>query len=491
MYIGSQKLMQEYDQRLLRKGYTIEALIDKASDCLIKHMYCYEKVCLLCGPGNNGADGLSLAIKLYRANKEVTVFVFESNHSSTGHQFYLDLCYQNQIDVVVVNENQIDMIISQMKNADLIVDGIFGFGQNASPRGIYQTIIEEVNQLYDKDVISIDIPTGLDCNTGIPYQSVICATKTITLTAMKNGFLNPDSLSFTGEIIVEELAVEDIYDEVGLYQLVDMEFVKPLIKHRSFDGHKGTYGRVGMITGSLEYKGAALLSSKSAVYTGTGITTVVSTSEVIDVLTLYCPEVTVALRPPILQENDFKSYDSLLIGCGLGLGIDAYRYVIDTLSLSKQPLVIDADALTILSSNLELLKKQQREIVLTPHMGEFKRLCNFSADDDIIYVAREFAREHHVTLVLKGPYTIVTNGSESYRIKAGNEAMASGGMGDVLAGIITSLLGQGYSAIIAAIVGVYLHGYTGDQIAKTHYTVVPSLLIDRIPVSMKELIKNI
>lgn len=490
MYIGSQKLMQEYDQCLLKKGYQIEELVDKASDCIIKHLDCYESICLFCGPGNNGADGLSLGLKLFQLNKHVSLYVFESQQRSLANQYYLDLCYRNQINITIIDEGNVEMIISDIKKGDAIVDAIFGFGQNGAPRGIYQSIIEAINQLYDKAIIAIDIPTGLDCNTAKPYQSVVCATKTITLCALKNGFINPDSLSFTGEVIVEELAVEDIYDEVGLFQLVDKEYIKPLIKYRSFDGYKGKYGKVGMVTGSIEYKGASLLSAKSAVYTGSGIVTVMSIPEVIDSLTLYCPEATAFLRPPILREEDFYNYNSLLIGCGLGLSIDAYRYVIDILSLSNQPLVIDGDALTILSSNLEMLKKQDRDIILTPHMGEFKRLCDFSNEDDILYVAKCFALKHHVTLVLKGPYTIVSNGNESYRIKAGNEAMASGGMGDVLAGIIASLLGQGYSAIMASIIGVYIHGYTGDQIAKDNYTVVPSLLIDRIPITMKELIKK-
>lgn len=490
MYIGSQKLMQRYDQCLLDIGYSIEELVDKAAECLLKHFDNYQSICLVCGPGNNGADGLALAIKLFELNKNICVYTFDNNHISRANQFYLDFCYNNGIKVIVVDDNQIEYINDNMRNYEVIVDAIFGFGQNAAPRGIYQSVIEEINQLYDKEIIAIDIPTGLDCNTGNPYQSVICATKTITLTTMKNGFINPDSLSFTGEVILEMLDVEDIYDEVGLYQLVDNSFVSPLIKQRAFAGYKGTYGKVGMITGSLEYKGASLLSAKSAVYTGSGITTVISIREVIDSLTLYCPEATASIRPPILTEKDFEGYSSLLIGCGLGLGIDAYRYVIDILRLSIQPLVVDADALTILASNLDLLKNQDRDIVLTPHMGEFKRLCELSLEDDILYVASEFAKENHVTLVLKGPYTIVTDGNESYRIKAGNEAMAIGGMGDVLAGIITSLLGQGYSAIMAAIIGVYIHGYTGDQIANECYTVIPSKLIERIPISMKEIMKK-
>lgn len=490
MYIGSQALMKLYDQCLLNHGYSIEELVDKASDCLLKYMV-YSNIAIVCGPGNNGADGLSLAIKLSEKNIQIHVYIFDNcNHLSQANEYYLNLCNQKGIDVILICQDNLDDVILEFEKCDAIVDAMFGFGLNSSPRGLYQSVIEGINQLYDKEIIAVDIPTGLDCNTGTPYQSVVCATLTITFSAMKNGFLNPDSTSFTGKVILEKLDVIDVSEEAGLYQLADLELVKPLMKKRHFDGHKGNYGRVALITGSSDYKGAALLSAKSAVYSGSGVVTVISCNEVISALTTYCPEATTLLRPPVFREEDFEKYQAILIGCGLGLSLDAYRYVSDVFSLSHQSLVIDADALTILSSQLNLLKNQEREIILTPHMGEFRRLHDFNENDDILKVAKDFAKEHNVILVLKGPYSIVTDGHESYRVYAGNKAMAIGGMGDTLAGIITSLLGQGYSGLNAALLGVFIHGYTGDQIAKNAYSVIPSQLIERIPATMLSIIKK-
>lgn len=490
MYIGSQKLMMDYDQCLINNGYSIIELVDKASDCLLKHMN-YSSYSLLCGPGNNGADGLSLALKLMKQGKKVNVYIFEDqNHLSKANRYYLDCCYEEGMHIVLLHADVIDVVMAEIEKSDVVIDAMFGNGLNSSPRGIYQIVIEELNHLYDKEIIAIDIPTGLDCDSGNPYQSVICATQTITLTALKNGFLNPDSLFFTGKVIVEQLDVDDVYDEVGLYQLVDEEFILPILKDRQFYGHKGTYGRVGLITGCQDYKGAALLSGKSAVYSGSGIVSVITEQQVIDSLTVFCPEATTQLRPPIFQKEDFIKYQALLIGCGLGQSLDSYRYVMDVFTLSTQPLVIDADALTILATRLDLLKNQERDIILTPHMGEFKRLCDFCEEDDILLVAKDFARQHNVILVLKGPYTMITDGQEAYRIATGNKAMASGGMGDVLAGMIVSFLGQGYSGIQAAMLGVYIHGYAGDQIARDAYTVIPSQLIQYIPRAMKELIQK-
>ena len=490
MYIGSQKLMKDYDQMLLDSGYSIEELVDKASDCLIKHMTSYKSIAIFCGPGNNGADGLSLALKLYEQGKQVYIFIFEDNKNlSVANQYYLDLCYDNHLNITLLDYNNIEQFIYLIESCDAIVDAMFGFGLNSSPRGIYKTAIEEINKLYDKDIIAVDIPTGLDCNSGKPYQSVVCATHTITLTALKNGFLNPDSISFTGKVILEKLDLDVFNDSSFLYKMIDQYDVSKLIKERLFDGHKMLYGKVGMIVGCDEYKGAALLTSKSAVYSGSGLVSLISDESVLTSLTQFVPEATSKIRPLVFEYDDLKGFNALLVGSGLGLSIDAYRHVENVFENSSQPIVVDGDGLTILAQNLNLLKLREYPTILTPHMGEFKRLCPFDEKDDLLYIAKEFAKNYHVTLVLKGPYTIVTDGHIAYRVIAGNKAMSTAGMGDVLAGMITSYLAQGYSSIDASLIGVLIHGYIGDQIAQNAYSVIASQMIDLIPKAMLQ-IKN-
>ena len=490
MYIGSQKLMKDYDQMLLDSGYSIEELVDKASDCLIKHMTSYKSIAIFCGPGNNGADGLSLALKLYEQGKQVYIFIFEDNKNlSVANQYYLDLCYDNHLNIALLDYNNIEQFTYLIESCDAIVDAMFGFGLNSSPRGIYKTAIEEINKLYDKDIIAVDIPTGLDCNSGKPYQSVVCATHTITLTALKNGFLNPDSISFTGKVILEKLDLDVFNDSSFLYKMIDQYDVSKLIKERLFDGHKMLYGKVGMIVGCDEYKGAALLTSKSAVYSGSGLVSLISDESVLTSLTQFVPEATSKIRPLVFEYDDLKGFNALLVGSGLGLSIDAYRHVENVFENSSQPIVVDGDGLTILAQNLNLLKLREYPTILTPHMGEFKRLCPFDEKDDLLYIAKEFAKNYHVTLVLKGPYTIVTDGHIAYRVIAGNKAMSTAGMGDVLAGMITSYLGQGYSSIDASLIGVLIHGYIGDQIAQNAYSVIASQMIDLIPKAMLQ-IKN-
>jgi yjeF C-terminal region, hydroxyethylthiazole kinase-related/yjeF N-terminal region len=491
MYVGSQELLKRYDEYLLNQGYSIEELVDKASDCLLKYMLSYQHIGIFCGPGNNGADGLSLAIKLFHNYKDVDVFIFEQDHClSQANEYYLRLCYQEGINIIVVCEDDLQDIIDSFEKYDVLVDAMFGFGLNSSPRGLYKHIIDHMNQSYQHDIIAVDIPTGFDCNSGQPYQSVVCSTQTITFTALKNGFLNPESCFYTGKVVLEILDVIDCCEEAGLYQLADFDYVSSLLKERVFDGHKGTYGRVALLTGCDEYKGAALLSTKSAVYSGTGIATLISSPQVNQSLSLFCPEATTKMRPQKLCKEDFDGYDALLIGCGLGLDQQSEQYVIDTLTLSKQPLVVDADALTLIASYLPQLHEQNRDIIFTPHMGEFARVNKEIDSRDILKCAQDFARKHHIILVLKGPYTIVTDGNESFRVLAGNKAMAAGGMGDTLSGIIVSLLGQGYSGLMASLLGVYIHGYAGDLLAEKNYTVLPSKLIEKIPEVMLKIIKK-
>lgn len=488
MYIGSQQLMKEYDQALLDSGYSIIELVNEASNCLLKHFRNLNHVCLVCGTGNNGADGYSLAEKLFILGKDVYVVVVGNVEKfSEAANYYYERLAKRGVPHDLINEDNFTKVIAKMATYYVIGDAMFGFGLNGTPRGIYGAIIKEINNFNDKEVIAIDIPTGLDCNSGKPYESVIKADKTISLTAFKNGFLNPDSQEYTGEVFVEKLDCKDFSEEVGLFKLIELDDVKKIIKERKFDGHKGDYGRVLSITGCSRYKGAALLNTKASVYCGSGVVTLMSDQDVNNALAIACPEATSLVRGESLLKEDLEKYQSILIGCGLGL--ENEKYLFDVLNNSDQPLVIDADGLTMLSNHMGLLENNERTIVLTPHMGEMNRLEEIDHQDLLKYV-NNFAKRYNVILVLKGPYTMISDGKHSYRIHSGNKAMSVGGMGDTLAGMINSFLGQGYEPIEAVILAVYLHGYIGDDLAQDHYSVIPSELIELIPSAMNKLLKS-
>ena len=257
-----------------------------------------------------------------------------------------------------------------------------------------------------------------------------------------------------------------------------------MLKKRKYDGYKNYYGVDLLVAGSAQYKGAALLAAKGAIASGAGILHVSTAKEVADLLPLYLPEAISEVRPNNLSHEMLKKFDAICIGPGLGLDMDVYHCFLDVIEHTDCPLIIDADALTILSNNIDLLDRQKRPVILTPHLGEFRRLCAFSSDDDLMEVAVSFAKEHHCILVLKGPHTIVTDGQHSYRNASGNKAMAVGGMGDTLAGIMTAFLGSHYQAIEAAMLAVFVHGFAGDLVAQENYTVLPEALSKVIPHAM-------
>ncbi len=491
MFVATSKQMKAYDEALLEDGYTIEELVDKASNVLLLHCNKYNNTLIVCGPGNNGADGISLAIKLHKQHKKVKLYIISDFEKlSSANQFYLGVAKQLAVPTTFLEEETIEQFIEDAILANCVVDAMFGVGLNKDVHGITKSVIEEINKLYDTEIISIDIPTGLNPDTGIPYQSVVLATKTISLTALKQAFFNEECHMYTGEIIVELLDTRDLREEVGLAKLVSPSWIKYHLKPRIYHGHKGNYGKVLHITGSTKYPGAALLSSRASVYSGSGIVCVYSNQTTLNALNVLTPECTVNLREDELDLEVMENKDAILIGCGLGLDEKAHSLVFDVIENTTLPLVIDADALTILSKDKEVLKDCRAPIVLTPHFGEFKRLVSYDDELDMIEVAKEFAKEYRVVLALKGPNTIITDGEETYRNITANKAMATAGTGDVLAGMIVSFIGQGYSVKNAAIIATYLHGQCGDIIATKDYTVLPSKLIELIPEQMHRIVEE-
>lgn len=491
MYVATSRQMKAYDQALLNEGYTIEELVDKASNALLPHCLGYNNIVIVCGPGNNGADGLSLGIKLHIRARNVKLYCFGNpDKFSQANNFYLDQAQEMEVDITFMDEEDMPLFIRDAKKADVVIDAMFGFGLNSEVRGVAKILIEEINNLYDTDIIAIDIPTGLNPDTGIPYGNVVCASKTITLTALKQAFLNEECHMYTGEIAVELLDAKDLRQSQGLAKLVSPAWVKYHLKPRAYYGHKGIYGKVLHLTGCNHYRGAALLAAKAAVYSGSGVVCVCSSEKVIDALATVIPECTSVLRDDKIDQTLFDGRDAILIGSGLGLSEQSEQYVIDTLNNAKCPLVIDADGLTLVAKHLDLLKECPVPVILTPHYGEFKRLCAYDDELDMIDKVDAFAREHGVIVVLKGPNTLITDGHETYRNITANKAMATAGMGDVLAGMIVSFVGQGYTCKNAAILGTYLHGGCGDVIGEDSYTVLPSKLIDLIPKIMHEIVND-
>ncbi len=484
MYIASSKQMMKYDRYLIDSGYTIEKLVDIASRALFKHCYKFEKNLIFCGPGNNGADGIALACRLKKIGKDVKVYQVLD---ATNDVFSYYLEKYEKLGGVVYKVVDLQKVIDDIKVYDNIIDGIFGFHCRMPITGEIKQLIKVIND-YSKFTTAIDICSGLDSDLFCEHDDIIMANQTITFVAIKQSLLHERAIVYTGKIIVEPL-VEHFLKESGmLMHVVDKTSLMGQIKPRTYDGHKGVYGKVLQITGSKSYRGAAMLSAKAALYSGSGGVCVYSNNDVLSNLVGYIPECIMLERKQPYDESVYLKYQAILLGSGLGLTAQSIDIVKHCIENSRVPIVIDGDALTILSHSMDLLKTAKVPIILTPHFKEFQRLCEDINKKNQYDKAIEFCLEHNVMMVLKGPSTLVTNGDVTYRIMSGNKAMAMPGMGDVLAGMISSFIGQGYMILDAIKIATFIHGYCGDLVSHDNYTVMPSQLIEYIPKVMKELL---
>lgn len=475
MMYGNVKQFQLYDQLLIQeKQFQIEDMVLEAAKALYKHIDSSKKTVILCGHGNNGADGLALGL-LLKINVSL-YFVGDINKASPATLHYLSQLEQTSIPV----NFDLNQLFFEMDDSDIIVDAIFGTGFKGSLADDMKNVVEYINlNKANKTVISVDIPSGMNGDLGTVDSLAVMANKTITFMANKIGFLNPESKLFTGNVFVENILYhEDLYKRVGFTKMLEENEICSLLKTRLYNGYKGTYGKLHCLVGSEQYPGAALLSVGAALHTGCGFVSYHGPDFIKTQILLKYPEV--------IFQNHSDSASAILFGCGKGWNTQTYSELADLVKNSSVPLLIDADGINCLSENVELLDHHISEIVLTPHIGEMKRLW----EGDSVLSAIDFARKYNVVVVLKGANTMITDGKKHVRIPSGNKAMAVAGMGDCLSGIIASLLAQHYDVFDACCLGVYIHGLCGNQIALNNYTVLPSNLIYYISNVMNDIEKR-
>ncbi|CDI50721.1 sugar kinase [Clostridium tetani 12124569] len=340
------------------------------------------------------------------------------------------------------------------------------------------------------------MPSGLNCNTGEILGNCIIAQKTISLMTYKKGFLNYTTENYTGEIIVENIGVP--YNSIKNISknefILGEEFVRKNLKIRSKYGHKGNYGRTLIVAGTEGFTGAAYLTTEGAVKSGAGLVTLSTHEKIKDILSYKLNEAMIA---SVENKDEFYrlliNSDSIAIGPGLRNNDDTFELVKEVINKSNCPIVIDADGINCLKNHLYLIKNKKNSIILTPHPGEMSRLTGLSIkeiNERRIDIAKDFARKNEVIILLKGYNTVITDGDKTFINSTGNSAMASGGMGDTLTGIIASFLAQGYKPLEAASMGAFLHGYCGDKLSKNMYSVNAREVISIFPYIMKKFQSN-
>ncbi|HEX2968945.1 MAG TPA: NAD(P)H-hydrate dehydratase [Bacteroidales bacterium] len=428
-----------------------------------------DRFIIFSGPGNNGGDGLALARMMTSQGYDVEVYHLKfASRNSVDCEVNLKRFKESQPARLKYIE-KIDQF-PLLSSEDIIIDAIFGSGLSRPVEGLVREIIQQIN-LSDAIKISIDVPSGLFCennNNNVP-DGIIHADFTLSFQFPKLAFLFAENSDYTGiwkvlPIGLHEKAISAFHTH---YNLLTNSDVVLLLKNRTRFEHKGNFGHGLLISGSYGKMGAAVLGAKAALRTGIGLLTCHIPSCGYSVLQSSVPEAMVQTDP----ENDFVSsagdtskFTAIGIGPGLGTGQATQNALRDLLEENKKPVVIDADALNIISLNKNLLKHLTQGTILTPHPKEFERLAGKTGNSfERLQRQVEFSSEYKCIVILKGAYTSVTFPDGTvYFNNTGNPGMATGGSGDVLTGMLLSLLSQGYSPQDASVLGVWLHGLAGD-----------------------------
>ena len=439
-------------------------------------------VAVLCGPGNNGGDGFVVARTLHQRGVEVSVFVVGTMASLKGDaRLNIEILGRLGLTAVEVSDEQAwDLHFSEISQCRLIVDAIFGTGLKSPLSGMMETVAADVNA-SGIPVIAIDLPSGLSADHAEPIGECIRATMTVTLAAPKIPLVLPPGEALAGNIVVADIGIpaEVIENLAGpRIELLTRESMREILQPRDADSHKGDYGHVLIVGGSTGKTGAAHLAAVGALRSGAGLVSVATPRSAQPIVAAMGAEyMTIPVEETVegtvaagaLHSLLDREQDVIAVGPGLGRSPDVVVFVQELIERSESPLVLDADALNALASDPDRLQRGgdgTRPIVITPHPGEMARLANTSIDEvqaSRVDVARDFAVQHQIYVVLKGHRTLIaTPDGKVFINPLGNPGMATGGTGDVLTGVIAAWLAHLLDAEAACKIGVYLHALAGD-----------------------------
>jgi ADP-dependent NAD(P)H-hydrate dehydratase / NAD(P)H-hydrate epimerase len=440
----------------------------------------FLRVAVLCGPGNNGGDGFVIARTLLQTGYEASVFLIGPVAAVRGDaRVNLDILGRlGQTVVEVTNEQEWDLHFSDIATCDLVVDAMFGTGLRRPLSGLLETVVKDLNT-SDLPVVAVDLPSGLSADTADFIGEAVEAELTVTFAAPKLPHMLPPGETHCGEVVIADIGIpHDVVDalEGPRLEVITNGEVLVRLEPRDPDTHKGDYGRVVIVAGSVGKSGAAHLAGIAALRSGAGLVTIATPASVAPIVASMAPEyMTLPLDEQdgsldaerALEQILVMQTDVIAIGPGLGTGPAQRALVLGLLARSGAPLVLDADALNICAQEPDRLRARDGlEIVITPHPGEMARLTGRSTEDvqqHRVEVARAFAAERGIYVVLKGHRTLVAGPDGRVAInRTGNPGMATGGTGDVLTGVISAWMAQLLDPEAACRAGVYLHGRAGD-----------------------------
>jgi len=468
-----------------------------------------QRILILIGPGNNGGDGLVAARHLHDWGVKVSLYFFSQRPADDAN---LKLVQERRLTCLeAAQDENLSRLDELLASADAVIDALFGTGKIRPLGGVFRQALDRVSRAKkgqpDLRIIALDLPSGLNADSGAVDPACLYVDNTITLGFPKPGFYNSSGAERVGKITIADIGIPSSLAESGSEGLITREWAKSVLPERPLQANKGSFGRVLVVAGSINYAGAAYLACSGAIRVGAGLVTLATYASLLPVLAAKLTEVTylplpesqpgiISLRAARLIDQELDRYNVLLIGCGLGQNQSAIRFVRSTLFRLKSvlpSLVLDADALNTLAKTPNWWQRLVDDAILTPHPGEMAKLAGISVDEvqsDRVGIARRVALAWHKTIVLKGAYTVIASpDGQSSTSSVANPGLASAGTGDVLAGVIAGLLAQGLSLFDAAACGVFLHGEAGEMVrARLGDTgMIASDLLPVLPLVIKQL----
>jgi ADP-dependent NAD(P)H-hydrate dehydratase / NAD(P)H-hydrate epimerase len=446
----------------------MERAAAKCFEWLLQQNYAQKHFHIFCGKGNNGGDGLAIARMLIQKKYFVTVYILEfGNIVTADFQTNLARLHEYSTDIHFIQSQDFFPLI---KNNAIIIDALFGTGLNKPLEGISAALVNHLNQSA-AEIIAVDLPSGLSSDTSSKGNAVINATYTLSFQNYKLAFLLPENENYCGNIHILNIGLHKKFEaeEDATFELTDAAFIKTIYKPRKKFAHKGNFGNAALLCGSNGMMGAAVLIAKACLRAGAGKLTCYIPKCGYTILQTAVPEAmcVVAGEDYILSAPEIEKFNAAGIGPGIGIHYTHASLLKEIFTKFNKPMLIDADALNCIAQNKELLSLIPPLSIITPHPKEFERLFGTTANDlERLQLALQKSKEHNIYIVLKGHHTFIgTPDGKSFFNSTGNAGMAKGGSGDVLAGIITGFLAQGYTSLQSCIMGVYLHGLSGDLAA--------------------------
>ncbi|HEY3403862.1 MAG TPA: NAD(P)H-hydrate dehydratase [Ohtaekwangia sp.] len=499
MRILSAKQIRELDANTIAHEPVASIdLMERACHAFVQwfaeHIEATKKIGIVCGTGNNGGDGLGIARMLNDWNYSVKVWIVRGPvPESTDFQTNLSRLKDKRIEIFdIINESDKGLF----HDRDVLIDAVFGSGLSRTPEGIYAQVINCINQT-DVTRIAVDIPSGLMADS-CSAEPIVKAHYTVSFQMPKLAFLFPGSHPYVGKWTMVDIGLNKSYikntDTPHFY--FTAKDARRMIRKRSTFDHKGTFGHSLLIAGSSGKIGAAVLSARAALRSGTGLLTIHIPRCGYQIIQSSVPEAMASIdlhEDHVTECKALQNYSAVGIGPGLDQHPETVKAFRKILEEYKRPMVIDADALNMLAVHSELLSLVPAGSILTPHPKEFERIVgNWTDDFHKLEKLKTLASQLKSVVVLKGAYSAVATADKKvYFNSSGNPGMATGGSGDVLTGILTGLLAQRYDSADAARLGVYLHGLAGDLAVQGtgEYSLIASDLIHSLPAAFQRVLR--